>query len=88
LNFSDYISNRKQLTNQQKPALINIQEEFWFGSFFVNQVCPYCEVIHEMIISFTKAHVKIECQQENCKKVFFYRRVNLGVIEGNNAKSR
>ena len=59
--------------------LTNIKEAFWYETFYANQACPECENKNDMIVTMTMKSVRVTCQA--CKKMFFYRRVNLGVIE-------
>ena len=61
--------------------LQNILEENWNEKIKARIICPYCETASNTIISVTKKSVRIDCKNNGCNKVFFYRRVNLGVVE-------
>lgn len=63
------------------PQLRNILEDIWNEEFLLNMICPFCDVNNDMIISITKKSIRIDCKNNKCNKVFFYRRVNLGVLE-------
>lgn len=66
----------------KQKALPNFKEEFWCERFLCNSRCPECLVNNDLLVTVTKKSVRVYCQNEQCKKLFFYRRANLGMIEG------
>lgn len=62
-------------------SLPNLYAEQWHESFTVNCLCPECEKVVRMHYSLTAKSIRLDCGNVNCKKVYFYRRVNLGGAE-------
>lgn len=61
--------------------LENLYEKVWNELVEFVGHCPYCDSDVTFIISINKASVRVDCNNPNCNKVFFYRRVNLGSQE-------
>lgn len=59
--------------------LINLIEQSWHESFTINMLCPTCDIITRISMSITARSIRLDCNK--CKKKYFYRRINLGVIE-------
>lgn len=53
----------------------------WHESYDIEMVCPKCRIESKATFKVTQKSVRIDCMNEECKYIMFYRQVVLGYVE-------